>query len=327
MPTDKSEIKWYHGFAKAAKKLPDYMLAVFSLIIVGGLWLVPGSTIQPSKVYLKLTSSAVSFTLVETTMLGDGCDLDKSTVCVKQLDSLSFRPLGSVAVSSKYGEAWAQVNQSTSILEEIRIDSGNTVLIMQSGGLTTISTRGGDVRGRIGVNGSGQIEVGSGAFEPDTIHSFSLVGPEDLEFWASGTELGGLVFLAKFQEAFELSGVRIKNLEFTRPDLSDQDLVLLESSIEQGTLTLPEISKSVDIIKGEILSLHISEGLLVGLQVSEMIELYFVGTADQIKLGPKGYDHELTPSLLEFVYYREKWILLFSAIMFVFGTLRSIKKP
>jgi hypothetical protein len=255
-----------------------------------------------------------------------GCFLDTGAVRIRQLDSLYFKPLGRT-LRSESADAWGNIYKNSPTLEKLDISAGSSVtFITEDNNKIRIYSNGPGFKGRLIVNDSGLIEAGTESFEVDTVVVFQLDGADEMLFWASGTDLGGLDFAASLSDSILISGIEVSNLEFTRLDLSDEDLDKLKSSIDHGVITLPEISRTVEIHSGEILSFKGLEGTLVELKVANTIELYFVGRANEVMLGPKGFDRELTPTLLETVYYGEKWILLFSAMMFIFGIFRRVKE-
>lgn len=311
------------GLIDSMTRIPIYVLAIASALIVSILWITPGSVIRPSKVYLTLSCSSAMIKCSETESWNKGAYLHTEYIGLTQVDSFYFRPIGGYA--SETGDAWIDLFSCEAILEELSFDSGNTARFFadNDSGITILANR---AAGRISVDVNCLVEAGNEANVEDTSCALLLTGPDDLMFRAGVTSLDGMVLTARLQEPMVFSGLKVTDMEFARPDVADPDLVELESSIESGNITLPEISRTVEIRRGEILSFSGLKGLVVWMKILDRIDLYLVGEAKEIRLGPKGYDRELTPNLLEFVYYRKRWALLFSALMFVLGILRSTRR-
>jgi hypothetical protein len=77
---------------------------------------------------------------------------------------------------------------------------------------------------------------------------------------------------------------------------------------------------------GEWLKLEALSGRLTQLNIGEKIKIQFEGRAKAIQIGPQGFERNLEPNWLTYLYNQEKLVFIWSAFLFIWGILWSIRK-
>ena len=68
------------------------------------------------------------------------------------------------------------------------------------------------------------------------------------------------------------------------------------------------------------------EGRLRKVGHGSEIELVFEGTVETLLLGPKGFEKNLSPSYLEYLYVRKPLAFFWGAVVFLWGLLWRVRK-
>jgi hypothetical protein len=68
------------------------------------------------------------------------------------------------------------------------------------------------------------------------------------------------------------------------------------------------------------------DGRLIKISHGSDINLIYEGTVEQLLIGPKGYEKNLSPSYLEYFYVRKPLAFFWGAVVFLWGLLWRIRK-
>jgi hypothetical protein len=94
----------------------------------------------------------------------------------------------------------------------------------------------------------------------------------------------------------------------------------------QGDLVLLLNEKSQALLEGDHITFEgfESERLVIRPE-NGVLNISIEGQADQISAGPKGYEKNLAPTLLEYLYYQQQLALFWSAVLFLWGLFWSLR--
>ena len=67
-------------------------------------------------------------------------------------------------------------------------------------------------------------------------------------------------------------------------------------------------------------------GRVTEMQASDRIHVRFEGVAKEIRIGPKGFDRDLSPTLLAYFYENQRLPYFWSAFAILWGILWSLRK-
>lgn len=94
------------------------------------------------------------------------------------------------------------------------------------------------------------------------------------------------------------------------------------SAIITGDLSLPAVGKTIKLSPGYFVRLENVSGFIPQLHVDKTISLRFEGTVTDVITGPPDYQRTLSPTLLEYLYYDQRWSVIsaiISAIVAILG--------
>jgi hypothetical protein len=295
-------------------------VAAVCMTIVGLLYGLPrGQT----KVLLELEAETVSFRLAAPFDWSTGVPVEPPLTIagLRRLDAMRHpQPL-----QSDYNEVWLKVTRGEISLTELVVADDATVAI----DVAPEGRRfylGGALTGSLLASGAVEMQAGP---RPDVVRvnlQARLPGPESFDFSAAGQ--GAMPTMLSFggDELLRLGHIPVRGLAFareTRENLTDSHF---DSTVVGGTLRLPEVEARVDLRPGEWLRFDALDGRLTRLDIGKMINLRFEGTAENVRVGPEGFERDLAPSWLAYLYNQERLAFVWSAFVFVWGILWSIRK-
>lgn len=122
-----------------------------------------------------------------------------------------------------------------------------------------------------------------------------------------------------------LKGRKINALAFSDNYVYGADILKHISTIQSGTLTLNDVDRSIDLHKQDRFILEDLKGWIIDFGIANgAIDLFFKGTARDIKAGPEGAEKDLSPSLLEYLFNNQPLALFWGAVVFLWGLLNGI---
>jgi len=101
---------------------------------------------------------------------------------------------------------------------------------------------------------------------------------------------------------------------------------IFESTIDSGKIILNETAANIDLRKEESLIIDIEEIHRLAINgKNDKIHIYFEGVLSKIVVGPRGYERNLKPTYLGYIYHNQRLALFWSAVVFIWGLLWSIR--
>jgi hypothetical protein len=302
------------------------IVAILCLFGAGVLW---SFRVTGAKITLQLQAEAVEMKLAAPWSWSGDLPLDTSLVRLEALTTLDAPVLGP-AIESQHGGGWIRAHGGHVTLKQFGLAS-NGILTIEStnGGYVDFYTRGSECWGRFIVWGPSHLSAGEDSTDPSRVldaqaKDFQI--PETIEFRAKGNVAVPTRFKARPLEAWLLGDVQVHDLRFSRQSPAELGAVSFASTIMKGTLTLPDISETVTLHAKDRLSLLAVQGRVVELYPATGINLIFEGTAAKIRIGPEGFERDLTPTYLAYFYHQKPLAFFWGAVVFLWGILWSIRR-
>jgi hypothetical protein len=89
-------------------------------------------------------------------------------------------------------------------------------------------------------------------------------------------------------------------------------------------MTLSDTGEAIELKAGDPLYLKGASGVISGLEIgSEGLQLWFDGEVQGISQGIPGFGRNLKPTLLAYLYHREKQGFFWGAVTFLWGLIWS----
>ena len=125
-----------------------------------------------------------------------------------------------------------------------------------------------------------------------------------------------------------LNDLRVKDrLSFAFDTQRHPGTTTFISAITGGHLRLSDLGdKVIELHSGEPLTLKGITGRVTQIEVKDHIRLRFQGNVSEVRIGPEGFEQNLTPRLLEVLRHQNTWTLLWGAVVWLWGMLWGVKK-
>jgi hypothetical protein len=182
-------------------------------------------------------------------------------------------------------------------------------------------------QGQLQVAGSPSISAGSAGLVPDSkifIEKAPFDPPATVTFDDAGRPLIPAQLRARPLEKLQLPRVPIRALGlFTETTNADQQSSFT-SGITEGAVTLSDTREAIELRAGDPLYLEGANGIISRLEIGpEGLQLWFDGEVQGISRGIPGYERNLKPTLLEYLYHQEKLGFFWGAVAFLWGLIWS----
>jgi hypothetical protein len=179
----------------------------------------------------------------------------------------------------------------------------------------------------------GQIELQEaelGIFHKGRPHFRTISGsvPETLIF--TTPREGGTRVRLRLQTSkdWRIDNLHINGMAFER-ELPPPDKGNRVSTILKGTIELPEVKRKVTLLENDWLRLGNANSTRLHLSFAaadqNCFNLFFQGRARSLSAGPEGFEQNLAPSLLTYLYHQKQLTFFWSTLVFIYGLLWSLR--
>jgi hypothetical protein len=330
-------IKSLLDFLPAPKGTQFYVAGTFAgvcVLVVAILWTVHWPTVR---VQVTVRSDSLTWQVKDQYDWSGRWNLGSSLVRLQEMSKVRLPP--ELSPSGDLGErAWLDLEGGNFELTRLVSAPGQTApghgvsmsekepgsveLKFRSGAIELRSSSGA-FDGELAVSGMPRVAAGHSA-EP----AASVDGPVQLDvpvsvaFHHSGHGGAPAVLAFSPRESLMLRDIHVTGINFLTQ--ADAGTSSFRSGIRGGTLVIVDTGETVSLAKASRLDLANATGLIGELTIdSEGLTVTFDGDVTDARLGPLGYQRELMPTILEYLYHQQKFGFLFTAASFVWSLLWS----
>ncbi len=206
-------------------------------------------------------------------------------------------------------------------LSDVSVRAGTWVDVDYSQGILNLSFKRGSISGTVRIK-KAELVLSN---ERDTLEqSIAEETGEVLHFHSA--DLGEVPMVLKIGQLKADHPLRLQatDLQFLRPDPPGSAHWV--STLLEGNLTLLLNGRQTHLLEGDQLLFEgfDSERLVISIEQA-MLSISADGQADRIRAGPQGYEKDLAPTLLEYLYYQQQLTLFWSALIFLWGLFWSLR--
>jgi hypothetical protein len=298
-------------------------VAVISIALAGLLW---GLAVSETRITVKIDSGTVTLKLARPWSWSGDLPLDTRAVTLEALAALTapalFPPL-----TSERGDAWIYLTGGNAALVGLHVEQEG-ILELESAHNEPLGiyARGAALSGQLTVGDTIRIKAGVAMEHPDVDAEQQLAVPETIVFHAEGKGAVPVRLRLRPKDLWLLRNLYVQELRFTRQVPTGAGEIAFISTIKKGTVTLHDVAESITLQENEPLTLTGVRGRLVELRGGDTFTLQFEGTVQKLYTGPADAQVNLAPSLLKYYYHQEPLTFFWSAVVFIWGILWSIRK-
>jgi hypothetical protein len=282
--------------------------------------------VAETRITLKVQSASVRLQLSKPWSWRGNLSLDTQLVTLAALTTLESPDLFP-RLTSPQGDTWLQLSGGKATLVALHLEQNGIVeLDSRNPGTLEIYTHNAPLFGQLTVRGAAKLKAGLAMGEVSLDTETALDIPETISFSAAGKGAVPAKVQLHPQEPLVMQNVPVQELRFGRQIPTEAGEITFIPTITSGTLLLHDVSQSVTLRDGEPLTLAGIRGRLVELRTGNTFSLQFEGTVQNVWVGPPDARDYLAPSLLRYYYHQEPLAFFWSAVVFFWGVLWSIRK-
>ena len=320
-------IEAYTQLLKAMKPNPFRVLtlalfvALVYLMIAGLLWYF---RLPKVHVTFKIQSKAVTFQLKKPWRPNKTYAVDK--LRIERLNAV-FAPALEIEIENESDEAWLEVEGSNVVLQKLDFGQNGFLELNPKRGRLEIFYRGSNLKGEVAVSGLSAVSAGKNLNKAGNIQvnkDFKI--PESIRFIAKSSGMVPTLLKIYPQDEWTFQDIYVQALSFFRENISEPGSVFFESAISSGRINIHHVSGHETLNEGDRLIMEGVEGRLLKISHGSEINLVFEGAVEKLLLGPKGFEKNLSPSFLEYLYVRKPLAFFWGAVVFLWGVLWRVRK-
>ncbi len=289
---------------------PAILIAAACLLAASVAWTI---RVPTAKVHLSVRATAVSMRLASALAWQGRCPAGGSLIRLREFGRIELPPeLGTAQRLTQ--RAWLDISGGAVQLTRLDISQDALVRLMRNeSGEVDILTLSKPFQGQLDLAGSPRIAAG----DP----------PGTVTFYDAGRPANPSLIRTSLLGTLQFRRVAVYDLSLFTETPNAQQESLFASSITEGALTMPGSGTQIELKAGDPLYLEGARGLISELEVRpDSLGVMFDGEAHGVSLGAPGLGRNLKPTILEYLYHREKIGFFWGAVTFVWGLLWSGRK-
>jgi hypothetical protein len=302
--------------------------ALYRAGLVGGICLIAACllwTVRVPKAHVQLvaTTESLAVTLSQPLNWSGSWEVGDGLLRLEEMSRIELPPeLADENLLS--GRAWVEIKNGDVALKHLEAKAKSQLSLARGELKTvTIGLRAGSVLGQLEVLGKPVVEAGSTPEQGTTIAETTFSIPGTVTFFHSATS-GPATLRAAPKGTIEFSNLHVDEISFAKEVLGSD--IPFESGVKSGTVTILSTGEKVSLEQGSRLRLVGADGALSRLSFSpDGAALTFEGEVRRAATGPPGFERELTPSLLEYLYHQQRLGFFWTVTSFLWGLLWSAR--
>jgi hypothetical protein len=308
-----------------ANRLAPLLIGCASLAVASLLWAI---RIPSVTVHASIEADSVSFQLAKQWESSDLWQLGSGPLRLDGLADISLPP--EFAPDNKLQErAWLDVEQARVVLSNMEFATLSNLTVLQAPSSTIyMFGTGAPIRGQAHVKGAASILTGDNSSSHRTLSkSINFEVPATFRFYSEG--IGGTPAQLRFslKDKIVLRDISVQSLSFSREESDSSESPTFVSGISSGTITIGQTSEKIILNEADRLHFGPLVGTITEMEIGpKLIRLSFEGRSQAISMGTAGFEQNLVPTLLSYLYHQERLSFLWGSIVFLWSILWSARQ-
>ena len=301
-------------------------VALLCVTIVGIAWTWP---ISNSELIVSLEAEAVELRLANSWEWRN-LPAKQSALRLEQMSRVEVptQAAGRVPPTILKGSPWLDLQKGLISINGLTIEQEAVIRIHRADdGFVYVHTLGAPMSGHVSVLGDAlEIEAGDDRIAQQIDYAVNRPVPESLVFASEGVGMIPAVLRMRPSEPLVLANLDVNRMTFARQVSERPGDTEFACMIKSGTVHFNDIDQISSLENGDCLSMRGAFGHVVEITVSDKILMKFEGTAEQVEIGPEGFQRDITPTYLEWLYHNQRLSFLWGVVVFLWGMLWSLRK-
>jgi hypothetical protein len=319
----------YRGRKPWYKLTLAFIIVLFTALVFG---IITKSEVNAS---MKVRCTNVNFLLSEKWPLPDPIPVDY--LRIENFQALHAPELD-ISFNDESRGSYLELRGENIVIENLELQPGGTIEMdsMESGdnfNCIRISLKQTKLKGSFSVKKISTMTTRGGA--DSKIEEKIFEYPECIEFSAEGQGIVPTTIILKIREdknkkVWHFRDINTKKLKFLKDIPSRDGTYSFVSSITGGEFQIYDVPIKKEVQPRDTVTMEKVALKRLGVSIKKEITISFEGKVKNLKVGPKGFEKKMSPSLLEYLYHQEHLEILYVFIVglwgLVFGILRIFFK-
>jgi hypothetical protein len=293
-------------------------VAVTCLVAACVLWTIR----LPTRVQMTVTTESVTVVLSNGLSWSGLWDLGGSPVRIQDMSRIELPPelSGETLLS---GTPWLEVSNGNFSLKHLELQPNAEISIKKGDQTLNINSWNAAMLGQLELFGRPAVDAGRSLEHAEKLSGANFDIPGIVTFYHdAGRMPAGLRVTA--HSGLELAELPVKDISFAR-EAVDSD-TSFRSGIIKGKMTIPSSGEELQLDPGTRLRLNLVDGIVSKMTIgSEGVTLAFEGKVTSAFTGSPGFERELEPTLLEWLYHQQRLGFFWTVVTFLWGVLWSAR--
>jgi hypothetical protein len=328
-PVDE-ELKRIEQVEKLLKFIPQSNKAtIYTACSVGAICLIVAcvlwtARLPTSHLQLDVASESVTIRLAKQTSWTGNWDLGGGLLRLEDMSRIEIPPeLATENMLS--GRPWFEGSNGDFALKRLEIQAEAELLVkkaeLQTLGINSWNSQ---MLGQLQVYGTPKIQAGQSPQESEKLSEARFDIPGTITFFHDAAQVPSILRVTP-RGSLTLADLAVEKISFAKEKADSE--TSFQSGIIRGNLTVLTTGEKPQLLEaGSRLRLEGVKGVISALAISgDGIHLVFEGRVRSATIGPPGFERELKPSLLEYMYHQQRLGFFWAVASFLWGLLWSAR--
>jgi hypothetical protein len=296
-------------------------VAIVCIAVAGILWSLK---IPRTNVSMTVDTDSMTATLAKPWRIDDA--FHSPLMHFERLSAIRAPNLG-LTIDQSSGDAWFELSGGRIDLQALEIDKDASVEFNADGDEVEIYASRARLTGRITVTGKVKVTAGPRAGETSVNGSYDIDIPETVEFAVDRPQSVPTQLTVHSPQPWSLGRPEATHLSFAREELKGAGERSLTSGLKSGTARFADTAWPVlELREGDLLAMRPTKSALLEARgANGLIHMTVNGAVSGFRVGDSMTGTELAPSYLEYLYNKKSLAFFWSAIVFLWGFIWSVR--
>ena len=293
------------------------------LLIAGFAWALH---IPTTKVHATIVSDAISFRLADDWRWSGNWRLSDGLFRIDEVGELALPPELSAQPELR-GRAWLDVERGQLALSELELGVHGTLgLLRNPTGAIHLLAANAALRGQAQIFGTPVLSAGEMPSQPAGLRTPNWEIPGIIGFYDSGQRSIPARIELSAKDSIVWRNIPIERLSFAQEAGTGEGPTFI-SGIRSGPLTVSETDEKFTLREKDHLSLDLASGIIQELELgSDALRISFEARARRVSSGVTGFEANLAPTWLSYIYHRERLGFFWGFVGVLWGVLWSARQ-
>ncbi len=294
------------------------------LVIAGLVWAM---RMPNTNLHVTLVTDALTFGLTEPWQWTGHWQLGDSVFRLDEMSEITLPPELS-SVPQLKGRVWLDIEKGSVALSDLELGSRGTFTLLRNPSASIyILSLNAPLRGQLQIFGSPAVSAGEAPSRPTALQKPHFEVPGTLSFYDDGHPRIPARIRLSARDKITWQNIPINKLSFFREESGANEGSFFISGIQSGTVTIGDTGEKVALQAKDQLFLEFPTGIIQELELGpESLRLSFKGRAKKASFGVTGFEENLVPTWLSYLYHQERLGFLWGAVAFLWGVLWSARE-